>query len=206
MLKNGFSILDNGNIENIQSGTVRIDTPFPCVVLVNGVKYAADTYVAYVARAEIYFAEKPAREAKREAERKAKEEAERKAREIRENFTIENGVLVEYKGKDWAVVIPEGVTSIGEYAFRYCTGLTTVIYNSNQNIPTDMFYNCTSVAKYDFRNANAVLTLEKTTHLGHATGCKIVVPDTLYDSWKAATNWSALTDVVWVKASEYTEG
>ena len=48
MLKNGFSIMDNGNIENIQSGTVRIDTPFPCVVLVNGVKYAADTYVAYV--------------------------------------------------------------------------------------------------------------------------------------------------------------
>ena len=48
MLKNGFSIMDNGSTENIKSGTVRIDTPFSCVVLVNGVKYAADTYVAYV--------------------------------------------------------------------------------------------------------------------------------------------------------------
>lgn len=48
MLKNGFSIMDNGSTENIKSGTVRIDTPFSCVVLVNGVKYAADTSVAYV--------------------------------------------------------------------------------------------------------------------------------------------------------------
>ena len=38
----------------------------------------------------------------------------------------ENGVLVKYKGPGRDVVIPEGVTSIGEEAFRLCTSLTGV--------------------------------------------------------------------------------
>ena len=57
---------------------------------------------------------------------------------------------------------------------------------------------------YDFRNCTVVPTLADTT-LGHKDGCQIVVPDALYDEWIAATNWSSLTNVVFVKASEYVE-
>ncbi len=43
------------------------------------------------------------------------------------DFVIENGVLKEYKGQGGDVVIPEGVTSIGAWAFKYCSSLASVV-------------------------------------------------------------------------------
>jgi len=42
------------------------------------------------------------------------------------DFTIENGVLTKYNGSGGAVVIPAGVTSIGDYVFSWCSSLTSV--------------------------------------------------------------------------------
>lgn len=105
-----------------------------------------------------------------------------------------------------SVTIPDSMTSIWNYAFGNCTGLTSVKFMGQPpTIQPNTFSGCNNVAKYDFRGATSIPTLSSKTSLGHARGCQIVVPDTLYDSWKAATNWAALTDVVWVKASEYVE-
>ena len=41
-------------------------------------------------------------------------------------FVIENGRLLKYEGSDGDVVIPEGVTEIGDRAFQYCRGLTDI--------------------------------------------------------------------------------
>ena len=41
-------------------------------------------------------------------------------------FIIENGVLTKYVGPGGDVVIPEGVTSIGDSSFRGCTSLTSI--------------------------------------------------------------------------------
>lgn len=43
-----------------------------------------------------------------------------------DDFTIENGVLVKYEGSDSDVIIPYGVTSIGESAFSECYNLTSI--------------------------------------------------------------------------------
>ena len=43
-----------------------------------------------------------------------------------DDFVIENGVLKEYKGTGGDVTIPEGVTSIGKFAFIDCSSLTSV--------------------------------------------------------------------------------
>ena len=55
--------------------------------------------------------------------------------------------LVQYPGgKQGAYVIPNSITSIGNYAFQACTGLTSVtIPNSVTTIGDWAFYNCTAL-------------------------------------------------------------
>jgi hypothetical protein len=63
-------------------------------------------------------------------------------------FQIENGVLVKYTGAGGDVVIPEGVTSIGESAFSHCEGLTSVVIPKGvTSIGTKTFCACTRLTK-----------------------------------------------------------
>ena len=59
------------------------------------------------------------------------------------DFEIENGTLKKYKGSSSVVVIPNSVTSIGDYAFYGCRGLTSItISDSVTSIGYQAFYNC----------------------------------------------------------------
>ena len=90
--------------------------------------------------------------------------------------------------------------------FSGCTSLEKVTFLDMQNYGfSDAFKTCSAMKVYDFRQNSKITSLMSTSYVGHAPGCKIVVPDALYENWKKATNWAALTDVVWVKASEYVE-
>ena len=42
------------------------------------------------------------------------------------DFVIKNGVLTKYVGPGGDVTVPEGVTSIGDSAFRCCSRLTSI--------------------------------------------------------------------------------
>lgn len=42
------------------------------------------------------------------------------------DFVIENGVLTRYTGQGEAVVVPDGVTTIGKRAFCNCKSLTSI--------------------------------------------------------------------------------
>ena len=44
-----------------------------------------------------------------------------------EEFVIENGVLKAYKGTSWKVVVPEGVTEIGLFAFAHCEWVGEIV-------------------------------------------------------------------------------
>ncbi|MBQ7257304.1 MAG: hypothetical protein IJS60_06380 [Abditibacteriota bacterium] len=58
-----------------------------------------------------------------------------------EDFIIEDGVLKEYKGKDTDVVIPEGVTCIGNMALCEGLKLTTLeIPKSVTKIEEEAFF------------------------------------------------------------------
>ena len=62
------------------------------------------------------------------------------------DFVLENGVLVEYTGPGGAVTIPDGVTSIGDYAFAHCTNLTGVAMgNGPITIGDYAFAHCTNL-------------------------------------------------------------
>lgn len=105
-----------------------------------------------------------------------------------------------------SVVIPDSVTSIGEYAFYVCSSLTSVVIGALvTSIARSAFRDCRAMQLYDFRKVTAVPTLSNINAFnGIPSTCKIVVPDSLYDEWIVATNWSTYASNI-VKASEYTE-
>ena len=103
-----------------------------------------------------------------------------------------------------SVVIPEGVTSIGASAFNGCYSLASVVIpDSVTSIGSYAFRNCSGMAYYDFRASKSVPTLSNTNAFDNIpSDCKIVVPDSLYDTWIAATNWSTHASKI-IKASEF---
>ena len=62
------------------------------------------------------------------------------------DFDIKDGILCGYYGWENDVAIPDGVTGIGEDAFRNRDSLTSVsIPSSVTNIRRRAFWNCTSL-------------------------------------------------------------
>ena len=103
-----------------------------------------------------------------------------------------------------SVVIPNSVTSIGDMVFYNCDALASVVIpNSVTSIGSNAFGYCKSLAFIDFGSHTSVPTLSNSNAFNYiASDCKIVVPDALYDEWKAATNWSSHASKI-VKASVF---
>ena len=103
-----------------------------------------------------------------------------------------------------AVEVGRNVTSIGNYAFNYCYSLSSIVIpDSVTSIGNYAFYYCSGMAFYDFSQCTSVPTLGGTSVFSNIpSDCKIVVPDALYDTWIAATNWSTHASQI-VKASEF---
>lgn len=93
------------------------------------------------------------------------------------DFEIENGVLVKYTGAGGDVVIPDGVTSIGDWAFSRCEGLTSVTMpNSVTSIEDHAFCECTSLTSIVI--PNGVTTIGD--YMFHS--CKSLTSVTIPDS------------------------
>ena len=98
------------------------------------------------------------------------------------------------------ITIPSKISEIPSSCFTGCNLLEQIFFNGDINtIKSSSFYGCTSLSQFDLRNNTAVPTLYSVAALGHASGCKIVIPNSLYDTWTTATNWSGLTDVQWIR-------
>lgn len=97
------------------------------------------------------------------------------------------------------------LTTIGSFAINAQYSLRSIVYPSKlTSINTYNCTNCYNLILHDFRNAESVPTLGTNCFNNANPNMKIVVPDKLYDTWIAATNWSAVASKI-VKASEYTE-
>jgi hypothetical protein len=91
-----------------------------------------------------------------------------------------------------------GATSIGTRAFSNCSDLSSIsLPNSVTSIDNYAFYNCSNCLIYDFSNHTSVPTLASTNAFTNTNfSKKIIVPDALYDSWKAANNWNSSTNSI----------
>ena len=117
--------------------------------------------------------------------------------------------------------LPDSVTYIAESAFAYSgikrfearTGMTISNYAFKSSaleyfgpIPDRAFYlniieDCGNLRVIDYSRNTEVSELENKSYLLDSLEC-IVVPDSLYDEWITAANWSAYASKI-VKASEY---
>ena len=62
-------------------------------------------------------------------------------------FAVENGVLTQYDGTGGDVIIPAGVTRVGDFAFYNCTSLSQVLIPEGvKSIGDHAFYNCCNLA------------------------------------------------------------
>lgn len=127
------------------------------------------------------------------------------------NVVIPNGVtsISEESFSDCfsltSVVIPNGIISIGSAAFFACYSLVSIIIpNGITSIGNGAFSGCCSLKKYDLSQCSIVPILSNTkVFLRINAICKIIVPDSLYDEWIAASNWSTYANYIY-KASEVT--
>jgi hypothetical protein len=84
------------------------------------------------------------------------------------------------------------ISTLSKDLFNGCSSLKYVnIPNTVTTIEDGCFYNCKMLEFLDFSNHTSVPTLSTTNALTNISyNCKIIVPDNLYDTWIAATNWS----------------
>ena len=91
-------------------------------------------------------------------------------------------------------------------AFNGCTSLKTVylkkLSSSSSSALTNTFNGCTALELVDFSEATAVPAINSNTFSNTNSTFKIVVPDSKYASWIAATNWSSLSAQI-MKVSDY---
>ena len=100
------------------------------------------------------------------------------------DLTIPNGVtsIGQYAFSDCtgltSVTIPNSVTSIGSYAFKGCTGLTSVtIPNSVASIGSDAFYGCTGLAGVTI--PDSVTSIEDGVFYGCTGLASVTIPDSV---------------------------
>ena len=97
-----------------------------------------------------------------------------------------------------------GLTS----AFYGCTSLRTVYLTRLSSVGisglNSAFNKCTNLELVDFSEATAVPTMNNVSTFSNTNSTfKVVVPDSLYSTWIASTNWSNIASQI-VRASDYT--
>ena len=89
----------------------------------------------------------------------------------------------------------KGVTSIRNYAFEYCSGLTSIkIPDIVTSIGNYAFSNCSGLTSVTMLSTTPP-TIESSTFPSNFSGT-ITVPAGTGDTYKAATNWSKYADKI----------
>lgn len=96
------------------------------------------------------------------------------------------------------LIISNDINAIGNFAFYDCKKLTSItIPNSVTSIGNNAFDACYGLKRVDFSTHTEIPSLaNKNAFADTYISLQIKVPASLIDSWKSATNWSALADKI----------
>lgn len=110
--------------------------------------------------------------------------------------------LIDVEGNEITeFVIPEGVTSIGQAAFRYCSSLTSVtIPSSVTSIGQEAFQNCSGLSSVTI-NATTVPSLANT----NALPMVVLVPESAFEDYLAADVWKDMADRITIFDLDYND-
>lgn len=93
------------------------------------------------------------------------------------------------------IYIPNTITAIGDSSFIASSYNYVLMSNGVSNMYTLWFAFSIGNAILDCTKYTSVPTLTKGS-VGKMTVSKIIVPESLLSSWKSATNWSAMADII----------
>lgn len=102
------------------------------------------------------------------------------------------------------VTLSTSLKLIPSQCFSGCTSITQITIPASVTvINRQAFSGCTSIIKYDFTSFSSVPTLQNTNAFTNINAnCKMVVPDSLYSTWRGASNWSTYASHI-IKESDY---
>ena len=111
------------------------------------------------------------------------------------DFVIEDGVLKKYTGTGGDVVIPDGVTSIGDSAFYSCRSLTSItIPDGVTSIGDRAFWGCSSLTSVTI--PDSVTSIGDRAFNSCSSLTSITIPDSVTSIGKEAFEWcSSLTNI-----------
>lgn len=85
-------------------------------------------------------------------------------------------------------------TAIPAYCFQYLYCANKIKFNSNVATIANYAFNASSIDTYDFTNNTSVPVLSNTNAFSSGNSeYKILVPSSLYNTWKSASQWSSIS-------------
>lgn len=160
----------------------------------------AETSVSEEVAAKTGGSEKVAGAIKEVEEQIALKMAEKKANESSriqsKDFVIKDGILMEYRGSDEHIIIPENVTALGEGCFKNCRNVTSVV------IPEGV----TEIGKEAFKfcsNLEQIIIPESMTKIGEYAFAfcdklkEASLPDHSMEIGGSAFSFTDLREFVW---------
>jgi len=109
--------------------------------------------------------------------------------ELSNNLQTIGDYAFEYCSGATSIDLPDSITSIGQYAFAYCSGATSLTIGSGvTSIGYNAFYNCKKLTGITI-NALEPPTLGRYA-FSYTNACPIYVPSSSVDAYMSASSWS----------------